>query len=603
MRLRGLFLVCAFIIPAAADEGLWLLNQFPKQAFREKYEFDVSDAFLQHLQLSSVRVGGESGAFVSPRGLIITNQRTVSGCLTAAKHLDDGFYAATPGQDVPCTGLEAQVLVAMENVTAEVKDAAADTAKAADALEKRNAAIARIEKACSEKTGNVCTVVRLFSGERYDLYHYRKYSDVRLVFAPERAIAQFGGNPAHLTFPRYALDVAFVRAYENGSPAATPEYLKWSADGVKDAATVLAVGSPAATARLSTVAQLNFYHDTSLSYALSRIQSRIRDLREFAGKSPVNQKAAEPTLAALGAEYKLTAGKLIGLADPLLMARKANFERRLRNAVQHDPKLGTEGGKVWDEIAAAYKAWAPSERMYQALSRPECDAADAGVKAVLEARFQEEIRALKDKSLKDKPRKPQKEAQQEEKLEDARARLVKRHRETIEALETSAAERIAQYRYRIFGDADYPDATGTPRITFGVVKAYRDRTEAPVPYATTFGGLFHLAGTIDPYKLPQRWADGKALLDLVTPMNFASTCDITSGASGPVVNRKGELVGFTFDGNLESIPLTYLYSDETARAVHVATQGIAEALRLLYKAPGLLEELGARPAPAVTAAR
>jgi hypothetical protein len=211
------------------------------------------------------------------------------------------------------------------------------------------------------------------------------------------------------------------------------------------------------------------------------------------------------------------------------------------------------------------------------------DAPDAGVKAVLEARHQEEIKALKDKLL-----------------EASRVRLTKKHQETIEALETSAAERIAQYRYKIFGDADYPDATGTSRLTFGVVKPYRDRTEAPVPYATTFGGLYHLAIPQEPYKLPQRWAEGKPLLDLVTPMNFASTCDITSGPSGPVVDAAGDLVGFTFDGNLESIALTYLYSDEAARAVHVATQGIAEALQKLYKTPALLTELGVPPGGAAS---
>jgi predicted heme/steroid binding protein len=129
-----------------------------------------------------------------------------------------------------------------------------------------------------------------------------------------------------------------------------------------------------------------------------------------------------------------------------------------------------------------------------------------------------------------------------------------------------------------------------------VVKAYRDRTEAPVPYAPTFGGLYHLAMPQEPYQLPQRWVDGKSLLDLVTPMNFASTCDITSGPSGPVVNTAGEIVGITFDGNLESISLTYLYSDETARAIHAATQGIAEALQNLYKTTALLNELGVPPA-------
>lgn len=586
MRLRRLLLVCALALPVLADEGLWLFSQFPKDAFRQKYESDVADSFLEHLRLSTPRIGAGSGAFVSARGLVITNQHVAADCLAKLNVLRDGFYAAVESQESRCPGLEAEVLAGLENVTEKVKSAAAGTAKAADALEKRNAAIAALEKSCAASSGMVCRVVTLYSGERYDLYRYKKYSDLRLVFAPEAAIAQFGGNPANLTYPRYAMDFVFLRAYENGSPAATPQFLKWSAGGVKDGGTVFAAGSPISTNRLSTVAQLNFYRDTMLSFQLRRVQTRIVDLRTFAAKSEANRKAAELTLASLGAEYKLLAGKMIGLADPLLMARKANFERRLRNAVQHDPKLGVEGGKVWDDVAAAYKAWTPSEKAFQVLTHPLNDAADPGVKAVLETRYQEEIKELKDKQI-----------------EATRARLTKKHQETIEALETSAAERIAQYRYKIFGDADYPDATGTPRVTFGVVKAYRDRTQAPVPFATTFGGLYHLAAAMEPYKLPQRWVDGKKLLDLVTPMNFASTCDITSGASGPVVDAAGELVGFTFDGNIESIALTYLYSDETARAVHVAAQGIAESLRKLYRTDALLTELGVPAASPAEAAR
>jgi len=178
-------------------------------------------------------------------------------------------------------------------------------------------------------------------------------------------------------------------------------------------------------------------------------------------------------------------------------------------------------------------------------------------------------------------------------LEDPARKLRKKHEETIESLEASSAERIAQYRFKIFGANDYPDATSTPRVTFGAVKAYRDKTEAPVPYATTFGGLYHLAANSGPYQLPQRWVEGKALLDLVMPFNFASTCDITDGSSGsPAVNAQGEIVGMVIDGNIESLALTYAYSDDQARAVHVASRGVVEVLRKLYRTPALLKELG-----------
>jgi hypothetical protein len=171
----------------------------------------------------------------------------------------------------------------------------------------------------------------------------------------------------------------------------------------------------------------------------------------------------------------------------------------------------------------------------------------------------------------------------------------------IQSLETTAAEKIAQYRFKLFGAAEYPDATSTPRVEFGTVKGYVDRAGVPAPYAATFSGLYYRVNDAGPYSVPKRWVDGKASLDLVTPLDFVSTCDIGSGDYGsPVVNRAGELVGVTFDGNLESLPDTYLYTSEGARAVHVAAQGIAEALEKIYKAAPLLKELGIADSRAVS---
>ena len=696
MKLRTVLVLGVLALPAAGDEGIWLFNQFPKDLVKEKRQFEVTDAFLEKLRLSTLQVGSGSGAFVSPHGLLITAHRVVSDCVSKVgggqhDYLKDGFYAAGQTEEPRCPDLEGRVLVALEDVTAQVKAGSPETARstkqavndkaAADALQKRNAAIARIEKACADKSGNVCSVVRLFSGERYDLYQYKKYSDVRLVFTPEHAITFFGGNPSNLTFQRYGLDIAFLRAYENGKPAETPNFLKWNEDGVKDGELVFAVGSPGATSRVATAAQVTFYKDYELRIRLARLQSRIRDLRDFSSKSAANQKAAELTLTALGNDYKQTAGKLIGLNDPWTLARKQNFEKKLRTSVEHDPKLGTEGGKVWDDVAAAYKTWQPFERPYQVLERPSAlgsdlfriarqvvrmsaerskpndqrlpeyrDSAlpslelslyspapiDDAVETQLLWRYLEELKNLGDKEaplkailgsksteqvaadlvhstkLKDPAERrrlagdPAAVAQSTDGmirlahlLEEPSRKLIRKHADTIEALETSAAERIAQYRYKIFGASDYPDGTGTPRVTYGEVKGYKDRTEAPVQFTTTFGGLYYLAANNQEiYTLPARWVDGKPKLDMVTPFNFVSTCDITAGAAGsPVVNAKGEIAGVTFDGNLESIQLTYLYSDETARAVHAATPGIVSALQILYKTPALLKELGVPEVP------
>jgi hypothetical protein len=181
-------------------------------------------------------------------------------------------------------------------------------------------------------------------------------------------------------------------------------------------------------------------------------------------------------------------------------------------------------------------------------------------------------------------------------LDGPALKLRKKYEDTIEKLDASALERIAQYRFRVLGPNESPEPTSTPRVSFGTVKAYRDKTEAPAPFATTFGGLYHRAGKDAPNQLPQRWADAKKSLDLVTPFDFVSTCDIGSGNAGaPTVNAKGEIVGIVFDGNIESLTLTYLYSDEQSRAVHVAVQGIVEALRRVYGASALLRELGIAP--------
>jgi len=676
MKIPGILLVFALAVPVAADEGMWLFNQFPKEQVKKSYNFDVPDQFLKNLRLASLRIGTNAGSFVSANGLILTDRAAVADCVTKLKsaqqdYQKDGFYAAAQADELPCPGLEASVLVDLEDVTSQVKEvapakeapknikAAAAAEKTADAMQKRNAAIGRIEKSCAEKTGNTCTVVKLSSGERYDLYQYRKFNDLRLVFAPELAMANFGGDKAIFTYQRYELDVAFLRAYQQGKPAQTAHYFKWSTDPITDAELLFVAGSPAATSRLDTSAQLTFYRDTSLPLIDRRIATRIKSLSSFTPKGDEQRRIAEQAFSSLGMAYKYDSGLLIGLNDERLLIRKTNFEKRLRNAVEHDPKLGAEAGKMWDDVAASYKTWTPFEKAYQILENPAAegsalfriarqivrtsgastDAAlyaptpideaveisllatylgelkalgnDAPVKALLGTKTpqqaaEEYLRTSKLADVTERKRLAQSRAAVEASddgmirlarlLDEPARKLLKKHQETIDSLAASASERIAQYRFRLFGPADYPDATSTPRVSYGVVKAYKDRTEASVLSATTFGGLFHLASDQAPNKLPQRWVSAKSDLDLVAPFDFVSTCDTSTGSSGsPTVNQKGELVGMVFDANLEALPSTYMYTDEVARAVHVSVQGIVEALRKVYRTPALLKELGVGP--------
>jgi hypothetical protein len=602
----------ALLLPTVrADEGLWPYNQFPSQALKEKHGFEAPAGFLDRLRLASVRIGGESGSFVSPNGLLLTTRESAGGCVK-----NDAFLATETAAELRCPGLDASVLVDLADVTAQVK-------AAGQSLAQRAGAVARVEKECAAKTGNVCSVVTLFSGGRYDLYQYKRYTDVRLVFAPEYALAFFGKERDSITYLRYGLNVAFLRVYESGKPADTPHFLKWSASGVQDGDLVFASGNPGATARSTTAAQLTFYRDTALPLAVSRELDRIQQLSSL---GPVAQSTLTPLVNA----FKRDAGKLIGLRDDRLVARKTLFEQKIRRAVENDSKLGAEAAKVWDEVASAYKKWAPFEKPYEILEgspapgsrlfqiaramvrgvapADSAEPVNNQVEILMLTRYLEELRGLGEKDaplktiLEGKTPRQAAEAmvqsngviQLAKLLEPHAQRLRKQHEETIGSLEVSAVEKIAQYRFKLFGAADYPDGTSTPRIELGVVSGYTDRAGVAQPFAATFSGLYYRRNSEGPWQVPQNWIDIRPALNPVTPLDFVSTCDTGGGDfGGPVVNRTGELVGVTFDGNLESLPNVYLYTSEQARAVHVDVRGIAEALEKVYKAKALLRELGA----------
>jgi hypothetical protein len=635
---------------------LWPYNQFPKDTVKQKHGFEADSAFLDHLRAASVKLPGGSGSFVSPTGLLVTTRALVSGCLSGlstAQHdyFRDGFQASSSASELRCPVMDASVLLKIEDATETVK-------AAGTTLAQRNAAITRIEKECTTKSGNVCSVVRLFSGGRYDLYQYRRYNDLRLVFAPEYAIAFFGRERDSISYLRYGLNIAFLRAYENGKAAATPDYLKWSADGVKEGDLVFLGGNPGPTGRLSTASQLTFLRDTALPLRLTRLQPRVLQLNAFAANSEDNLRAAQSTLSLLLTEYKSDAGKLIGLRDDRMVTRKTAFEGKIRRAVEGNAKLGAEAGKVWDEITAAYRKWKPLDKPYEILegsaapgsrlfriarqivrAEPLDDSGDPlneTIETMMLTQYLTELTGLGlgDKELPLKailagatPAQAAEKMVKASKLKDAAGRnslaanrdaalksedpvialaqaidapaqrLRKQHDDIIGTLEVSATEKIAQFRLKLFGAADYPDGTGTPRVEFGVVKGYTDRAGVPQPYAATFSGLYYRKDNEGPWLVPQRWIDARESLNPVTQLNFVSTADIGGGDYGSAtVNQRGELVGVTFDGNLESLPVTYLYSDEQARAVHVDVRGIVESLDRVYKAATLLKELGVIPA-------
>ena len=361
--LRAALALFLFSLLLSADEGMWLFNQFPKQLVQTAYRFQVSDAFLDHLRLASVRFNnGGSGSFISPQGLLFTNHHVGSDCiqqLSSAQHdyMANGFYAASPAEEKTCPDLELNVLLKIEDVTAKVNSAGASLSSPADANRARKGAMTAIEKECAASTGHRCDVVSLFSGGQYHLYQYKKYTDVRLVFAPEADIAAFGGDPDNFTYPRYCLDFSLFRAYENGVPVTPADYFKWSHEGLRDGELTFVPGNPGSTGRLMTVAELESARDWRYPLTLRSVGGLIKALEAYGAASPGNLRAARENLLMQQNTYKAYTGFLAGLRDPQLIESKRREERQLRAAVDRDPLKRKLYGSVWDEIAAAYREY------------------------------------------------------------------------------------------------------------------------------------------------------------------------------------------------------------------------------------------------------
>ncbi len=357
----GLFLSVLFLSilvgsVARSDEGMWLFNAMPRDYLKQNYGFTPTDAWADHLMKSSVRfnVGG-SASFISSTGLVLTNHHVGSDTLhklSTADHnyAEDGFYAKTIGDEIEAPDLELNQLVAIEDVTAQVKSAVKEGMSASEALGARRAVIARIEQQSKEKTGLRSDVVTLYGGGRYHLYRYKKYTDVRLVWAPEAAIAFFGGDADNFEYPRYCLDACIFRVYEDGKPAKIEHYLKWSASGVQEDELVFVSGNPGRTSRISTLAALKHQRDVRLPYVLNFIRRREIMLQQFGLEGIEQERRAKDSLFGIQNGRKALSGMLLGLQDPRLMARKQQEESELRAAAEGNPKLA-KAQDAWDRIA------------------------------------------------------------------------------------------------------------------------------------------------------------------------------------------------------------------------------------------------------------
>lgn len=666
---------------ARADEGMWLFNNPPRKLLKELYGFEPSDEWLTHLQRSSVRFNsGGSGSFVSADGLVMTNHHVGADALqklSSAEHnyLQEGFYAKSLGEEVKCVDLELNVLMSIDDVTGRVEDAVKGL-EPAEARAARRAAMNTIEEESLKKTGLRSDVVTLYQGGQYHLYRFKKYTDVRLVFAPEKSIAFFGGDVDNFEYPRYDLDICFFRAYEDDKPAKIEHHLKWSKAGAADNELIFVSGHPGRTNRLDTMDHLKFLRDKSYPLSLNVIRRREVMLRNYSERSQEYARQAEDELFGYQNTRKARLGGLAGLQDPAIMGDKERRERELQQAVEAKSELKQEYGDAWKEVANSIERWGEiyddwyllengvafnSELFHIARSivrltaeteKPNAERlreyGEAGLDSLKQQLFSEapiypelELTKLADslglfeelagaenelvqkvldgkspieratelvrgskladvdvrRKLVDGGRKAV-EASDDPmirlaRLVDEPARKVrKEYEEEVDEPQRQAYAKIAKAQFALYGDKIYPDATFTLRLAFGTVKGYRERGEKIPPW-TTIGGAYKHSdehGNLYPFALPKRWNERKENLDLDTPFNFVSTADIIGGNSGsPVVNRAGEIVGIIFDGNIQSLVLDFVYSDEQARAVSVHSSTILEALRNAYGAKRVLE--------------
>ena len=678
-----LTLLCAFGALAFADEGMWLFNKAPKEQLKKKYDFDANDAWLDHVRLGSVRFNYGSGSFVSEDGLAFTNHHVGRECLQQLStdkkdYIKNGFYARTQAEEGKCPDLELDVLMDIQDVTKDVHAAAKPGMNDADAAQAQRQKMSAIEKECSEKSGLRCDVITLYAGGMYHLYKYKKFTDVRVVFAPEAQMAFFGGDRDNFEYPRYDLDITFFRIYENDKPVHLTNYLKWSTTGTKPGDLVFVSGNPGNTERLLTMAELNFLKDVQTDYTINLLTRRDNTLQAFAAKSEENARVSGDSIFYVENSLKAYKGRKQGLEDADLMGKKAADEQKLRAAVDADPKLKAEYGTAWDEIAKAnvirrqmFIPYALIERgqglnagmaqmartlvrvtaekqkpnqdrlreysdaklptleqqllstapVYRAMDiatltdslafmQEKLGADDPTVKRALNGKTPAEAaRFYIDGSKLDDP------AVRKQLYEggaaavaastdplivlmreiDPRAReLRKQWDDKVEAVVRLNSTRIAKARFAVLGTNTYPDATFTLRLSYGEIEGYEQHREHIPPFTTMGGAFEHAAanGNKGDFELPRTWDAAKSKLDLKTPFNYVHTSDIIGGNSGsPTINRKGEVVGIIFDGNIQSLPWDFAYDDKQGRAVSVDSRAILESLRKIYHADALADEL------------
>jgi hypothetical protein len=685
VKLGMLLFSVFFAANVYAAEGMWTLDNLPKEHLRSTYGFEPDQAWIDRAQRSAVRIAqGCSASFISPDGLVLTNHHCARGCIdqlsTKEKnYVADGFLAKSREQEMKCPVLEVNRLESIIDVTKEVKSATAGLSGEAFS-DKKRAVQARLETACVGKESNDirCDLVELYKGGKYSIYKYARFQDVRLAWAPEEAIAFFGGDPDNFNFPRYDLDASILRVYKDGKPLAVKDYFPFSVNGAEENELVMTLGHPGSTNRQYTVSQLEYLRDfwrARGNLYLSEMRGR---LNQFALQGKEQERISRDMLFGIENGYKSRIGGTQALFNREAMQHKAKQESELRAWVNADPQRKAKYGAAWDEIAKAQKTYeemywplrqigfggAFGGSSYFAYAQPLLRAADERSKPNekrLPEYAEQGLPALQQELLGEVPVHPELEKallifslekmreylgpdhaevkrilgnespqQMAERLTastvmgDAKARkalwdggkkavdasndpfiklarlidplareLRKKYENEVQSVEEKNHALISAAMFERYGDKIAPDATFTMRLSDGVVKGWT-YNGATVPAFTDIDGAFDRHTGSYPFALPQTWLSKQKSLNGLQRFNVSTTNDIVGGNSGsPLINRKAELVGLVFDGNIHSLGGDYWYDERINRAVSVHSGAILEALEKIYGADELLNEIRA----------
>lgn len=666
---------------------MWTFDAPPLEYWQKTYGFAPDKAWLDNARLASIRLPNCSASFVSAKGLVLTNQHCARECTDAVSpkdtnFIETGYAAATIRDERKCPGLYVDQLESIANVTQRVNTAVTSNVAETAAAE-RTAMIGRIEKECGDETKLTCQVVSLYQGGIYSLYRYRRFNDLRLVFAPEDAIAAFGGDPDNFTYPRWNLDAALFRVYENEQPYRPKNHFRWSKNGPEENEVLFVIGNPGSTGRLLTVAQMEFLRDVGYPSQLAGYERALTTYHAVERGDPTAVRRYQNNVFSIENARKAVTGYRAGLIDSASMAAKRAFESDFRARLASDPKMQAEYGGIYKAIADAQRDLATfdAERRHRGFglsvngggsrmlnmssqlvriakesALPDAQrlaayrgAAAANIRAALireqpidttyeRLAIAAQLRAAKAELAADDPflaltlngRTPEEAAAalvsatrvgdvafRRSIVEggdaavaastdpmivlarriDSLNREVQSRADRLNAVISVNNEKLGKALYSVYGTSLPPDATFTLRISDGVASGY-PLNGTIAPFKTTFYGLYDRWESFDkkfPFALPKRWVDLRGKVEMSTSFNFVSTNDIIGGNSGsPIVNRKSEVVGVVFDGNIENVANRFLFQSTTARTVSVSSVAIVETLLKMYNANWIVDELLAK---------